>query len=122
AKADRIGDGFVAQTGALDAITKPFSPEALLAVTGHALTRAAQLARDTLPPPAPVPDERISSVLPLAEAAPPPEPPPETSPAALAAAARAIAERLGRALADHLEMESPAESIAARFSPDALFA
>ncbi|HEY8429071.1 MAG TPA: DUF4388 domain-containing protein, partial [Sandaracinaceae bacterium] len=51
-----------------------------------------------------------------------PEPPPETSPAALAAAARAIAERLGRALADHLEMESPAESIAARFSPDALFA
>src|SRR5687767_10998723 len=37
AKADRIGEGFVAQTGALDAITKPFSPEALIAVATHAL-------------------------------------------------------------------------------------
>src|SRR5690606_38416000 len=104
AKADRIGDGFVAQTGAMDAITKPFSPEALLAVTGHALARAAQVAHDTLPPPAPISsEERISSVPPLAE----PEPPPETSPAALAAAARAIADRLGRALAEHLETEDP---------------
>jgi DNA-binding response OmpR family regulator len=41
AKADRIGEGFLSQTGAVDAITKPFSPEALLAVATHALAKAA---------------------------------------------------------------------------------
>jgi DNA-binding response OmpR family regulator len=41
AKADRIAESFVTQTGAFDAITKPFSPEALLAVTTHVLARAA---------------------------------------------------------------------------------
>ncbi|MDQ3036194.1 MAG: response regulator, partial [Myxococcota bacterium] len=60
AKADRIGDGFLAQTGAVDAITKPFSPEALLAVTTHALARAAALST---PPPIPTDfdqDERLA--------------------------------------------------------------
>lgn len=51
AKADRIAEGFLAQTGAVDAITKPFSPEALLAVTSHALARAAELST---PPPTPI--------------------------------------------------------------------
>ena len=41
AKGDKIRGQFVQQTGAVDAITKPFSPEALLAVTTHALARAA---------------------------------------------------------------------------------
>ena len=52
AKADRIGEGFVAQTGALDAITKPFSPEALIAVATHALARVAASASAQAPSPA----------------------------------------------------------------------
>ncbi len=40
ARAEKIGAQFTAQTGAIDAITKPFSPEALLAVVAHALERA----------------------------------------------------------------------------------
>ncbi len=71
AKADRIGDGFLNQTGALDAITKPFSPEALLAVTGHALSRSAEdsraagasepLGRISQPPPEPL-EARVAEV------------------------------------------------------------
>lgn len=40
AKADRIRDQFVQQTGALDAITKPFDAQALVAVIENALRRA----------------------------------------------------------------------------------
>lgn len=39
AKGDRIRDQFVQQTGALDAITKPFDPQALIAVIENALRR-----------------------------------------------------------------------------------
>ncbi len=118
AKADKIGDGFVAQTGAIDAITKPFSPEALLAVTGHALSRAELYedeAHDTMPPPPSV--ERISSV-------PPSEPPSETSPVALAAAAQTIAEKLARAIAERVPAmtgDALAESVGDAFEPDELF-
>jgi DNA-binding response OmpR family regulator len=70
AKADRIGDGFLAQTGAVDAITKPFSPEALLAVATHALARAAEL--DTPQPIATDPEDdgglASEAALPSAEA------------------------------------------------------
>lgn len=47
--ADRIGDGFVAQTGAIDALGKPFAPDTLLAVTAHALARAEARARTSVP-------------------------------------------------------------------------
>ncbi len=39
AKSDRIRDQFVEQTGALDAIAKPFEPSALVAVIGNAMRR-----------------------------------------------------------------------------------
>ena len=42
AKGDRIRDQFVQQTGAVDAITKPFDARALVAVIQGALARAAQ--------------------------------------------------------------------------------
>ncbi len=39
-RADRIADQFMAQTSAVDAIAKPFSPDAIVAVTAHAIARA----------------------------------------------------------------------------------
>ena len=39
AKGDKIGEKFIQQMGAVDSITKPFSPDALLAVTGHVLSK-----------------------------------------------------------------------------------
>jgi DNA-binding response OmpR family regulator len=46
AKGDKIGAKFIQQMGAVDSITKPFSPEALLAVSGHVLTKYASTAAD----------------------------------------------------------------------------
>lgn len=46
AKGDKIGAKFIQQMGAVDSITKPFSPEALLAVSGHVLTKYASAAAD----------------------------------------------------------------------------
>ncbi len=42
AKSDRIRDQFVEQTGAIDAITKPFDAQALVAVVENALLRVNQ--------------------------------------------------------------------------------
>ena len=39
AKGDKIGEQFIEQTGAVDAITKPFSPEALLGVVEHVIAK-----------------------------------------------------------------------------------
>lgn len=83
AKADKIGDRFVSQTGAVDAIAKPFSPEALLTVTEHALSRQAP---DTERP-APLPSsERTSDRSAVVD-----DVPSETTPLVLAEAAGAIA-------------------------------
>ena len=42
AKSDRIRDHFVQQTGAIDAITKPFDAQALIAVIENAIRRSAE--------------------------------------------------------------------------------
>jgi DNA-binding response OmpR family regulator len=73
ARADRIAEQFIAQTGAIDAICKPFGPEALLAVTTNALGRRREVTSSgTIPtqvrrppseppePEAPAPDEESS--------------------------------------------------------------
>jgi DNA-binding response OmpR family regulator len=119
AKADKIGEGFVAQTGAMDAITKPFSAEALLAVTGNALSRAQSASRDTELPAPPISVEHgVLSPLPSAL------PTSETSPAALSAALRAIAERMGRLAGEadaSIDGSALADRIADHFEPRAVF-
>jgi DNA-binding response OmpR family regulator len=65
AKSDRIRDQFVQQTGAIDAITKPFDAQVLVAVVENALrrvnrgfasssTRLPELEPEELAPPAPI--------------------------------------------------------------------
>lgn len=46
AKGDKIGAKFIQQMGAVDSITKPFSPEALLAVSTHVLAKYREGADD----------------------------------------------------------------------------
>jgi DNA-binding response OmpR family regulator len=50
AKTDRIREQFVQQTGALDAITKPFDAQALVAMVEHALKRVAAGHIASVPP------------------------------------------------------------------------
>jgi|LNFM01.1.fsa_nt_gb CheY-like chemotaxis protein len=85
AKADIIGPRFVQQTQAAQAITKPFEPNALLAVVGHALSarsrpshRPVTLVNEELgrtasiPPPAPAPHTSTARPAPRVSSAPSP--------------------------------------------------
>ena len=45
AKSDRIREHFVQQTGAIDAITKPFDAQALIAVIENAIRRVGEWRR-----------------------------------------------------------------------------
>lgn len=124
AKADKIGDGFLAQTGALDAISKPFSPDAILTVTEHAFTRwsESERGRDTLPPGTLGDGDRASSIPPLD--ATPEAPPPETAPLILDEARAAICMRLAELFADADPMLEPmlvASALGERFDAQAMF-
>ncbi|MBX3268881.1 MAG: response regulator [Sandaracinaceae bacterium] len=113
AKADKIGDGFLAQTGALDAIGKPFSPEALLTVTEHALSRANDSTVVSLE------SVERESIAPLSG-----ELPVETTATVRAEASARIAARLAQLVASvtpDLDAAQLASALEARFEPPALF-
>lgn len=78
AKADKIRDQFVQQTGALDAITKPFDADALVAVVENVLRRVnvARASSARLPD---FDDDASTAVGRVSE--PPPDPEPESPPA-----------------------------------------
>jgi CheY-like chemotaxis protein len=57
AKSDRIRDHFVQQTGAVDAITKPFEGRALITVIENAMRRAEQWRARTDPSSGTLPDD-----------------------------------------------------------------
>ena len=63
ARADKIAHRFMAVTGAVDSIAKPFAPEALLAVAAHALERAKGAPPETEA----TPEDRVSERAALAD-------------------------------------------------------
>ncbi len=108
AKADRIADHFVGQTGAVDAISKPFGPEALLAVTTNALGRARASRASSAGTVEAAPSEPITEPAP-AETEEEPDPDAER----LAAARRTtelLAERIGPVLRSLLPSGAPSNA------------
>lgn len=110
AKADRIAEQFLSQTGAVDAISKPFGPEALLAVTANALARSESGVAWAPPPAEPAEGPPRE---PEAGAPTPPEPPPSevdgTADAERLRAALETAKRLARGLGEVVRGLAPAE-------------
>lgn len=62
AKGDRIRDQFVQQTGAIDAITKPFDAQALVAVIENALRKVNSLTRVSSSPASSVETDEVPNV------------------------------------------------------------
>lgn len=124
ARGERVGEELMRQTGAVDCISKPFGPDALLAVTAHAIEKGARSAdrddnRDTL---------EIAPGRFLAGGVPE-EPTTLAAEAERAASARTIAGRLTIALADvvrettgsTVDDAAIAAAIAGALTPEKLF-
>lgn len=62
AKGDKLRGQFVQASGAVDALTKPFDPLALVAVVENALARRATAAMPSIPPPSDPRIDRISDI------------------------------------------------------------
>lgn len=93
AKADKIRDRFVQQTGAIDAITKPFDAQALVAVVENALRRV-NVARSS----ARLPDFDDEAATAVGRSSEPPSMPPLSTPdGRQAALVGAIASKLAAA-------------------------
>jgi len=95
AKSDRIREQFVEQTGAIDAITKPFDAQALLAVVGNAFRR---VERGHTPVPGPIREEQLTT-----------KPPPPDEATVRAQAAIAFGTRLAAVLAPAVAALRPEE-------------
>jgi CheY-like chemotaxis protein len=62
AKGDKLRGQFVQASGAVDALTKPFDPLALVAVVENALARRAAASMASLPPPSDPRNERLGDL------------------------------------------------------------
>jgi CheY-like chemotaxis protein len=124
AKGDKIRGQFLQQTGAIDAITKPFDARGLLAVVELALKKflEARSKGSTLPPPL-VDEESGASIRPTAV-----ESPPDTDPVArriktATEFAAALTKVLGPALAampDEIGVANVGKAIYEAITPEAL--
>ena len=104
AKAERIRDQFLRQTGAIDAITKPFDPRALIAVVEGALERTAEGRAPRAPAAADMPDEAVLSV-------PPESLPPSSLLVRGANATSELLDVLTKSVAPHLALALPSVSL-----------
>ncbi len=100
AKAERIRDQFLRQTGAVDAITKPFEPRALVAVVEGALQRMAEGRAPQVPAAEDMPEEALLS---LTNDSFPPSSLPAPGPCSHAELAQALVDAIGTDLTAALQ-------------------